>query len=346
MLEKAKTFIKYKTVKIDGEDGPTVALYPRRFPKPVITKKRVILFIFAVVLVTIIAQSIFAVYITESIFSKNGSQKFIETVYGEEFAKSLSKKDAFLESKGEMLSLESQNKKFSALNIKNENISESYVIFCHAYGATPFSMGEYAKHFYDLGFNLLIPELTTAKGNVEKSLFLATADIENVLFWIDYITNNNENSKIILFGVSTGGATVCEVAGEKLPENVKCIIADSCYKSLWDLYEPYLELAYGKSSFPVRNIASLYCSIKYDVDLKETGPYSVARQIEKPILFIHGENDLIVPINDNNDLYMECEFKGREQEVINEAEHARLVSKDAQKYWNYIDGFILDNIGN
>lgn len=346
MLEKAKTFVKYKTVKIDGKDGPTVALYPREFPKPMITKKRVILFIIAVVLVTIIAQSIFAVYVTESIFSKNGSRKFIETVYGEEFAKSLSKKDAFLESKGEMLSLESQNKAFSALNIKNENISECYVILCHMYGATPFSMGEYAKHFYDLGFNLLIPELTTAKGNDEKSLFLSTADTENVLFWIDYITKNNERAKIILFGVSTGGATVCEVAGEKLPENVKCIIADSCYKSLWDLYEPYLELAYEKSPFPVRNIASLYCSIKYDVDLKETGPYSVARQIEKPILFMHGENDLIVPINDNNDLYMECEFKGREQEVISEAEHARLVSKDAEKYWDYIDGFILDYIGN
>lgn len=346
MLEKAKTFIKYKTVKIDGEDGPTVALYPRKFLKPVITKKRVIFFIIVAVLITIIAQSIFAVYITESVFSKNGSQKFIETVYGEELAKSLSEKDTYLESKGEMLSLEFKNKAFSALNIKNENISESYVILCHAYGATPYSMGEYAKHFYDLGFNLLIPELTTAKGNDEKSLFLATADIENVLFWIDYITNNNENSKIILFGVSTGGATICEVAGGKLPENVKCIIADSCYKSLWDLYEPYLELAYEKSPFPVRNIASLYCSIKYDVDLKETGPYSVARQIEKAILFMHGENDLIVPINDNNDLYMECEFKGREQEVINEAEHARLVSKDAQKYWNYIDEFILNNIGN
>ena len=338
--------MKYKKVKIDGEDGPTVVLYPREFQRPVITKKRVILFIILVFLITLIAQSIFAICVTESIFSKNGSQKFIETVYGEELAKSLSKKDAFLESKGELLSLESQNKAFSALNIENENISESYVILCHAYGATPYSMGEYAKHFYDLGFNLLIPELSTAKGNDEKSLFLATADIENVLFWIDYITKNNENSKIILFGISTGGATVCEAAGEKLPENVKCIIADSCYSTLWDLYEPYLELTYEKSPFPVRNISSLYCSMKYDVDLKETGPYSVARQIEKPVLFMHGENDLIVPINDNNDLYMECEVKGREQEVINEAEHARLASKDAEKYWNYVDGFILDNIGN
>ena len=35
-------------------------------------------------------------------------------------------------------------------------------------------------HFYDLGFNLIIPELTTANGNKEKSVFLSTADTDNV----------------------------------------------------------------------------------------------------------------------------------------------------------------------
>jgi fermentation-respiration switch protein FrsA (DUF1100 family) len=82
------------------------------------------------------------------------------------------------------------------------------------------------------------------------------------------------------------------------------------------------------------------------VSLKNAGTYSFVRDIKKPILFMHGENDVIVPVNDNNDLYMECESKGRDQLVINEAEHAKLISKDAEKYWNYIDGFILDNIGN
>lgn len=344
MLEKIRSFIKYKAVKIDGEDGPTVVMYARKFPKLHITKKKVFLFILIVVLLTLLIQSIFAIHIVESLFSEKGSKKFIETAYGEDFLDTINEKHSFLESKGEMISASSEEKSYTALNIKN--YSESFVILCHMYGATPYSMGEYAKHFYDLGFNLVIPELTTANGNNEKSLFLSSADTDNILFWINYITENNENSKIILFGVSTGGATAFEVAGEKLPENVKCIITDSCYSTLWDLYGNYLSVAYEKSPFPIRNIASLYCSIKYDVDLKETGPYSLAKQVEKPVLFMHGESDVIATVNDNNDLYMECEVKGRKQEFIPEAEHSRIITKDSEKYWEYIDEFILDNIGN
>ena len=346
MLEKIKTFIKYKSVKIDGEDGPTAVLYQRKIPKHVITKKRVFLFVLVVALVTLLCQSVFAICVTESLFSEKGSRKFVETVYGDDFSELMNKNASFLKSKGELVTVDSDSKAYTALEVKNENISSSYVIMCHPYGATPYSMGEYAKHFYSLGFNLIIPELTTADKNNEKSLFLGSADVDKVLFWINHITENNEKSKIILFGVSTGGASVTEASSNKLPENVKCVIADSCYSGLWDLYEPYLQNAYGISPFPVRNIASLYCEIKYGVSLKNAGTYSVVRDVEKPILFMHGENDVIVPVNDNNDLYMECESKGRDQLVINEAEHARLISKDAEKYWNYIDGFILDNIGN
>lgn len=346
MLEKIKTFVKYKSVKIDGEDGPTVVMCHREFPKLNITKKKIFLIVVIVALLLLFVQSIFAIYIVESLFSENGSKVFIETAYGEEFFNTIDKKDAFLESKGEMLTLDSKGKSYSALNVKNENYSESYVILGHMYGATPYLMGEYAKHFYDLGFNLIIPELTTAKSNSEKSLFLSTADTDNILFWINYITENNENSKIILFGVSTGAAAVFEAAGEKLPENVKCIIADSCYSTLWAVYGNYLEAAYEKSPFPIRDIASLYCSIKYDVNLKETGPQSIAKQVEKPILFMHGENDVIATVNDNNDLHMECEVKGRKQEFIPEAEHARLTEKYDEKYWECVDSFVLNNIGN
>ena len=346
MLDKIRTFIKYKSVKIDGEDGPTVVMYSRKLPEIHITKGKIFLFVIVVALLTVLIQSIFAIHIIESLFSEKGSKKFIEIAYGEDFLNTINKKDSFLESKGEMISESSKGEEYTALNVKNENYSESYVILCHMYGATPYSMGEYAKHFYDLGFNLIIPELTTANGNKEKSVFLSTADTDNVLFWINYIAESNEKAKIILFGVSTGAAAVFEASGEKLPENVKCIITDSCYSTLWALYGNYLSAAYEKSAFPVRDIASLYCDIKYDVDLKETGPYSVAKQVEIPVLFLQGESDVIVTVNDNNDLYMECEVRGRKQAFIPEVEHSRLTERDSEKYWEYIDSFVLDNIGN
>lgn len=346
MLEKIKTRIKYKSVKVDGEDGPSAVLYQRKIPKQVITKKRVFLFVLVVALAALLSQSVFAICITESLFSEKGSEKFVETVYGDDFSELTNKNASFLKSKGELVTVDSKDGSFTALSVKNENVSSSYVIMCHTYGASVYSMGEYARHFYNLGFNIIIPQLSTAEGNDEKSLFLGTADVDKVLFWVNSLVEENEKSKIVLFGVSTGGASVTEAASGELPENVKCVIADSCYSSLWDLYEPYLENAYGISAFPIRNIASLYCEIKYDVSLKNAGTYSVVRDVEKPILFMHGENDAIIPMKANNDLYMECESKERDQEVIRDGEHARLVVKDSKKYWECVDEFILDNIGN
>ena len=50
------------------------------------------------------------------------------------------------------------------------------------------------------------------------------------------IEEQNEKAEIILHGSSMGAATVLMASGDDLPENVKAIIADSGYTSVWDIY--------------------------------------------------------------------------------------------------------------
>ena len=40
-------------------------------------------------------------------------------------------------------------------------------------------------------------------------------DRYDIMGWIDYLVSQNPQAQIILYGVSMGGATVMDVAGEK-----------------------------------------------------------------------------------------------------------------------------------
>ncbi|MEG0766219.1 MAG: alpha/beta hydrolase, partial [Clostridia bacterium] len=70
-----------------------------------------------------------------------------------------------------------------------------------------------------------------------------------------------ENAEIVLFGVSMGGATVMMASGETLPPNVKAIIEDCGYSSIYDEFVHQLHDAYRLPAFPILNMASLFTRV-------------------------------------------------------------------------------------
>ena len=58
-----------------------------------------------------------------------------------------------------------------------------------------------------------------------------------MLKWMNLLIGRfSADTQIVLHGISMGGATVMMLAGEELPPNVKCIIEDCGYTSVWDVY--------------------------------------------------------------------------------------------------------------
>ena len=100
--------------------------------------------------------------------------------------------------------------------------------------------------------------------------------------------------KIILYGVSMGGATVLLASELELPKNVKGIIADCPYSAPIDII-----LHVGKKmSLPgwlIRPFAILGAKIFGGFDLTETDAKKAVKNAMVPILIIHGEADGFVP---------------------------------------------------
>lgn len=223
--------------------------------------------------------------------------------------------------------------------ILNENSTDNWVITVHGYTGKGLQMSSYAKKFYDMGYNILIPDLRGHGESEGNYIGMGWYDRLDILKWINLIIEGNENSKIILHGISMGAATVSMVSGEVLPNNVKAIIADCGYTSVWEQFSHQLKAIYSLPNFPVMNASSLIARFKTGYGLKEASALKQVKNSKTPILFIHGDKDDFVPYRMMDELYnaANCE---KEKLTIHGAGHAKSSKVDPDLYWSTIENFI------
>ena len=115
------------------------------------------------------------------------------------------------------------------------------------------------------------------------------------LTWIDYAAERfGADRKIVIGGVSMGAATVVMAAGEKLPPNVVCAMADCGYSSTEDILKKVIR----QINLPVWLMYPLIRlgGIVYGgFDVKKGSPMEAAKHATVPIVFLHGDADDFVP---------------------------------------------------
>ena len=307
------------------------------------SKKRAVFTIIALVVVSaIIINVIASIFFSFTIFKKDGWKPFEEYSYGAE----LKNESEWIEKNSDKIQIKnSEGKMLTALEIKNEHISHSYIVICHQYGGSPQSMEEYAKHFYELGFNIILPYMRGHGDSAYKNISFGWQDSADIVNWVDYIAEEDKKSRIALFGVSMGANAVTLAASEEMPENVRFVIADSCYISMDALIKEYVKTQTGFSSLVTKTLVSVFSKNKMGVPFKDADTIAKVREIELPILFINGENDTVVPPLISKKLYENCEAEGVEEVIIENGAHGNNLQADKETYWANIDAFLLTNLG-
>lgn len=219
-----------------------------------------------------------------------------------------------------------------------ENQSDVYVIMVHGYRGDGASIISPIKKMEQEGYNLLIPDLRGHGESEGNYIGMGWDDRLDILQWIDFLLEKNPYISIVLYGVSMGGATVMNVAGEKVPHQVKAIIEDCGYTSVWDLFVAHIDMNEIESEIALR-MASFATRLRAGYAIEDNQPIEQIKKSQTPILFIHGDQDDFVPFYMLDKLYnaASCE---KEKLVIHGAGHANSCSINTSLYYQTVFRFI------
>ena len=221
----------------------------------------------------------------------------------------------------------------------NQEETNKWAIILHGYRSNPSSVLTIGEHFSEKGYNVLIPSMRACADSEGEYVGMGWLDKEDLKCWINLIREENKNAEIILHGSSMGAATVLMASGDELPANVKNIIADSGYTSVWDIFASEAKARFNLPEFPVLNMFQIVANRKAKYDIKEASSLEQVKKSKTPILFIHGDKDDFVPEYMCEKLYDATNCK-KEKLIIHGAGHTDGKYREPEKYYNTIFDWI------
>lgn len=239
----------------------------------------------------------------------------------------------------------SDNLKLHAYEVKNENKTDKWAIVVHGYTSEGKLLSSKAKHLYNMGYNVLVPDLRSHGTSEGNYIGMGWHDRLDIIDWINYIVKNNPNSEIALHGTSMGSATVLMVSGEKLPSNVKAIVADCGYTSVYDEFSYQLKQLFNLPAFPIMNFSDVVTHIRAGYCLNDASAINQVKKSTTPILYIHGDKDDFVPYYMMDKLYNATNSE-KEKLTIEGGEHANSDLVNPKLYWSTVNSFLEKYIEN
>ena len=212
-------------------------------------------------------------------------------------------------------------------------------ILFHGYrGNSERDLSAGVERCFALGRNALIVDHRASGRSEGKSITFGILERRDCLAWTDFAVQKfGKDVKIILTGISMGAATVMMAAGEDLPENVVCVLADCGYSSPKEIIKKVMRDMKLPADL-VYPFVKLGAKLFGKFNLEETSPMEGVLRAKVPVIFIHGEADDFVPCDMSRSLYEACISKKKILTVPG-AGHGTAYLKDGEAYFKVLRDF-------
>ncbi|MBQ7133498.1 MAG: alpha/beta hydrolase [Ruminococcus sp.] len=167
----------------------------------------------------------------------------------------------------------------------------------HGYRATAlrdFCVG--ANESLKRGHNLLLIDQRGQGGSEGHTITMGIKEHRDVLSWVEFANEKfGSDTKIILYGVSMGAASVVMSTALDLPQNVSGVIADCPYNAPKDILLSVAKQDMGISKKLAYPFIWLAARIFGGFDVNAITCKDAVKNSKIPVLILHGEDDRYVP---------------------------------------------------
>lgn len=214
------------------------------------------------------------------------------------------------------------------------------VIMVHGMGGDYTARLKDGGFYFNRGYNVLSVNLRCYGESDGRYCTMGSWESKDLVNWARYLVREKQISYIILDGVSMGGASVLAAGGdERLPKEVKGIVADCAYTSAEDIFRHQIQGQHRILASAILPFSRLFCRKLAGFSLKERTPLEAVKKARVPILFIHGTKDEVVPYSMVDELYEAC--KGPKKIFRAEgAAHALSCVKRSKEYAAALSEFL------
>ena len=221
--------------------------------------------------------------------------------------------------------------------IPAEEETEKTVIVCHGHG---FNRGKvlHKVAYLQKKYNLFLYDLRYFGKSEGEHTTLGFLEKEDLRKAAEFIKQETETEKLAFYGFSLSAATVLMADTEE----AEAVIADSPFTSLEALSERIYMYLPGKTKKPMLGLVDRYMGRYFDLDMDSINPLENARNMDRPVLLIHGTEDFQIPCSHSEHLHKEIE--NSELYRVEGATHVRSYEKDPEKYQKKVQEFLEKNL--
>jgi len=312
-------------------------------------KKKILYWLLGIVLVIIIALVGAGEYFLHYALHHDTSDYNVETEinifkenypYAANWMDSIRANNAFKDT----VAINRDGHKVHAWYVASPDSTAHTAVIVHGYTANPFIMMMIGYMYnHDFHWNIVLPD-NVAHGQSEGEwIQMGWKDRLDIMQWCRIAQSIFPETDEVVHGISMGAATTMCLSGEDTPDYIKAFVEDCGYSSVWDEYVGELKKRFNLPSFPLLNITSALCKLQFGWSFTEASPKNQVAKCEKPMLFIHGDNDDFVP-TPMIDVVYAAKTKGKKDKWIAAGSaHAEAYKDHPAEYTAKVQEFLKDN---
>lgn len=216
--------------------------------------------------------------------------------------------------------------------------NQSVVIFVHGLGGNRTILLKDAAMVAAHGYGALLFDLRNSGESDGAMTSLGLLEAKDVQAASQFVEEQiDPRPRIALFGHSMGAAASL-LAAEQV--GADAIISISAFTSIEDNVANAFETMTGLPPFPFAPLVIYFAEREVGHDISEVSPLNAVRQYESmPVLFIHGEQDSLIPVSNVYELYQQTKSP-KELFVIDEAGHFGFRAVEPEEYEARIMDFL------